>query len=693
MNNTVVQRQKTAVVNLSNRSQQSAIQCKQSSYTTQPFHSISSASSSSTSSCSNSENNTNNTNSYNRQQANELSYKNYQLQQALKAATAALQKSKIKSTTNLLEAKLNTSTNQHSFKPYSKPELNKMYRNTLVIETTPSFDVNKVNTSDYDNIDEDNIDISVNLNCLKEDLSTANKVDENEIVISTLLSSSSASRTSSLSSASSTTSSSNRSSSKSYNSLNTNGLKSAFSNINLNSDKTNELIDRTNSKKLQKKHKSASIDHLNNVASTSPAISCQNITINYEEPQTTNDLNTAEYAYFYDNLNRTKLPPPPHIQPFSGVLSKSLFSVVLKPQPVKPVVNNAACAVKTTLGSDSNLINKDDFKSNFRIINRQQTPPLTQPSQSTSILFRNKLLVKKKCVSTTNLKFENKSPVFQSSANHKSFAFLDEKDHLKEVDNYEQLEIVVNKDSSNRINDLELSLKQKTTECNQLKLQLKSALEQNQLCQRQREISLEELEEEKQIYEQKLNAMRVHFNQQLNYFEQNERQCMTERIQSLTQCYNDLKMNYQKNLDIETKHLKQKLNDSQLIQSQLVKQIQDSQQHSKCNCIKQQKQSIKNDQQQTDLLLVLKQIKHENNELKFQLNAQRDKFQNEKDKWNNEKLKVIQFQTYLQQNQPNNQKGITNKNLTIQQTVLQNQPNLQTKSQQVQNTKKSVNTT
>lgn len=433
----------------------------------QPFNSVSSVSSSSTSSCS--ENLNNNNTSYRQQQqmsASELNYKNYQLQQALKAATAALQKSKIipiNTTTSLFtdlhhQNQLNnscsktnsTSTNnltQHSFKPYSKPKTQldtaKTYRNTLIIEAIPVVNETKVNTSDYDNLDEDNIDISLNINSInnKKDSNNQQYYDsnsnnitscnnnnkehlDNEVIISSLLSSSSssASASSSLSSSSSSasnastsSSSSSKKNSKSYSSSSNNnnnnlnhsnlniasnlnkpdlvktGLKSAFSSINLNNNSTNNmnlnnsdyheykrqgktieiikdkdtkldikglLLDgiensvNNNRSKLSKKQKSASIDHLNiavNNQSPSFCLSSNNTSnYNYEDLNCNNDKssNNGELTYFYDNMdhktnqldsnkkqdqsintsnngsNLNKLPPPPHIQPYSGVLSK-----------------------------------------------------------------------------------------------------------------------------------------------------------------------------------------------------------------------------------------------------------------------------------------------------------------------------------------------------------------------------------
>lgn len=393
-----------------------------------------------------------------------------------------------------------------------------------------------------------------------------------------------------------------------------------------------------------------------------------------------------------------------------------MFSVVLKPQPVKPVVNALANITNNKnsnlLGSDSNLNtnNKDEqnqskIKQAQVVTNQQQQIP-----SSSSVLFRNKLLVKKKCVSTTNLKFNENNQIENLFAplNHKSVTFIDENDDddlecaedvSNEIENYEHVEIVVNEpgDSNNststaskRIAQIEKCLKQKTNELAQVKQKLKKTQEQHEKCMRQRELNLEELEEEKQIYEQKLNAMRVHFNQQLSLFEQNERQCMQERYMSLQQCYNDLKLNYQKNLDNDLKHLRQKLNESHILQQQLIKQIQDLQNNNKCNCSsnnsnKVNKQSSNKLSEQNDLMSIIKQIKQENNELKFQLSAERDKFQIEKDKWLNEKRRVLQFQTYLSQQQQapfanngsinnnNNSNSNLSKQMKLVQTMFQNQ--------------------
>ena len=128
--------------------------------------------------------------------SNELNYNN--LQQALKAATAALQNNKI-STSNMANiSKSNTnltnggymckqpvdtyaSSSTMSLQPVDKTTNPKLYRNTLNLlienesksllksptsqQLCSSLTNFKVDTSDYDNI-EDNIDISVNLTCI-----------------------------------------------------------------------------------------------------------------------------------------------------------------------------------------------------------------------------------------------------------------------------------------------------------------------------------------------------------------------------------------------------------------------------------------------------------------------------------------------------------------------------------------------
>ena len=121
---------------------------------------------------------------------NELNYNN--LQQALKAATDALQNNKIstsKSNTNLTHGSYMckqpvdtyASSSTMSLQPVDKTNNPKLYRNTLNLlienesksllkspisqQLCSSLTNFKVDTSDYDNI-EDNIDISVNLTCI-----------------------------------------------------------------------------------------------------------------------------------------------------------------------------------------------------------------------------------------------------------------------------------------------------------------------------------------------------------------------------------------------------------------------------------------------------------------------------------------------------------------------------------------------
>ena len=697
------------------------------------IHSSSSSSSSSSCSTTNIDNHrtpnniNNNTNNNSFLSANELNFKNFQLQQALKAATAALQKSKISTIdqTSISITKSNNINNnsksttiikpvmpgnQHSFKPYSKPpssistcespaQYNQQRNTTLIIETQlpqPQSAVTRTaNTSDYDNLDQDNIDISVNLvnqnkihnknkhqqqeteqleqqeqetmnGKLHNELPTNNEnTSSNEIIISAMLSSSSAS--SSLSSSSSSASSSlmnthnnnnisnkqpnsdillsSRSSTQSSNHANHqhNPNKLDLEDLRLLNESANHHINHepllkqnNNNNKLltnKTKHKSVSIDHLN-VTDLELAV-CQNSHNDNNNNNNNNNLNLADHLYENcpsSSNNSRGLPPPPHIQPYSGVLSKSLFSVVLKPQPMKP-----PAAVNTSSLEKTHIIK-------YQQQHQQQHP-------------KNNLTMKKKCVSTANLKFnevKNNHLSSFSPANHKSVSFLDsdtltgrviavteELDEDNEPDNEQE--------EKAKLQKLQELLALKTAEIKQLKQKLKTTCEQNQIYEREREISADELEEERQIYEQKLCSIRSHFNQQLSFFEQNERQCLQDRVKSLQQSLNDLKCNYQKNLDQDLKHLKQKLTESQMANQQLAKQLQDIQLSSKCNCITSQTTiNNKANVKQHELMHILKQIKNENNDLKFQLNAERERFQIEKEKWINEKRKVIQFQTYLQ---------------------------------------------
>lgn len=90
---------------------------------------------------------------------------------------------------------------------------------------------------------------------------------------------------------------------------------------------------------------------------------------------------------------------PPQIQPYSGVLSKSLFSVIIKPQPVKPVIefNSKNILIKSPI--PTSLITKleeSTYKRNSDL------------GRLGNFSTRGKLN-KKKCISINNLLYDSNS--------------------------------------------------------------------------------------------------------------------------------------------------------------------------------------------------------------------------------------------------------------------------------------------
>lgn len=407
-------------------------------------------------------------------------------------------------------------------------------------------------------------------------------------------------------------------------------------------------------------------------------------------------------------------PQPPQIQPFSGVLSKSLFSLVLKPQPVKPVVETAKKSLSSikspiaiTLVKPNQAKQEANAEANFinPITESQSSIQTTNTSASLSSSSANGIkqmtnvkMLKKKCVSTTNLKYdsltcssflsfnENKSPIgnkngdLGTSSNvtsSKSVSFLskidrnddsnyinvnydDEEDssdnsiniddashhqiNTNETGNSGEIEVLDHEDmqKNKRLLELEEIVRLKASEVDELKAKLKLEMDKHKMCRKQRNFDLEELEEEKQIYEQKLNSIRTHFNQQLKLFEQNERSQMQDKLNSLQEMYNELKANYKKSLDAELKHLRVKLNESQTYAAQLVKQLQAS----KASLVKPRTNTLgvqtndlsvklENNLSQNELLFYIKKLKSENNELKFQLDSERRFFQSERNGYSN----------------------------------------------------------
>ena len=201
-------------------------------------------------------------------------------------------------------------------------------------------------------------------------------------------------------------------------------------------------------------------------------------------------------------------------------------------------------------------------------------------------------LLKSKCASTTNLlndsgslchgTLQQKAHLGAKSVNFLAFSRLsessdslgneeeEEEEGEEEAsssstsENYEnQFEIVVG--NSSKMARLESDLSEKSNEISALRCKLQQTIEGNS-------------DAEKKVYEQKLADMRSHFNQQLSMFEENERQLMQDRINSLQDMYNDLKVNYQRSLENEVRGVRHKLSESQSYASRLIKEL------SKCKC-------------------------------------------------------------------------------------------------------------
>lgn len=217
---------------------------------------------------------------------------------------------------------------------------------------------------------------------------------------------------------------------------------------------------------------------------------------------------------------------------------------------------------------------------------------------------------------------------------------------FEELDDKEE-----NGENKKMVQNLYKILDAKSTEIVDLQSKLQLEIEMHQMCRTHRSKDLiEQLEEEKQIYEQKLNAIRSSFNQQLQIFEQNERNLMQEKLNGLQMIYNDLKLNYKKNLEKELKALRLKLNDSQTHAAQLLKQLQiqsKSNEKAKTLCFASTQtmnlssndlenistSELNSNSTSSELIFCMKKLKSENIELKFQLDSERRLFQKEREKW------------------------------------------------------------
>jgi len=436
------------------------------------------------------------------------------LQQALRAATAALQKSKI--STNMVTSQpmskshVNLTAGALSFQPYTKQQPNaihkRVYKNTLNL---------KIDSSHYDNI-EDNIDISVNLagdeTAPKKQQQSDTATAGNETI------SSFSSPSSSLSSSTKSTKLTTQKRSEFFV-----DSPEIYREIGVDCDDEEEDDDAvmaeinigpSNYNFGVVSQKSASIDHLN-------LASC------FAKPSS------------HTNNNN----PPPNIQPCSGVLSKSLHSLVLKPQPLKPVVE--------LLQTGSNVT------------------PLRGNQQQ--------FLLKSKCASTTNLVQASTAP---TAANGfikptKSVNFLAANSKLSESD--DSLDI-----------DETASSTSDSTAASEASGQ-------------QVEILVD------------------------------SRQALEERLNSLQVMYDELKANFEKDLERDVRAMRSRLAESREYSAKLAKAL------GRCKC----QGKVGGDEE------LLKRSQAENCELRARLEAERRQFEAERGEWMAEKERVLQFQGYL----------------------------------------------
>ncbi|CAF0780837.1 unnamed protein product [Brachionus calyciflorus] len=405
---------------------------------------------------------------------------------------------------------------------------------------------------------------------------------------------------------------------------------------------------------ILKRQKSASTEYLNSKIDEK--------TSNDIDEDSLNNYNhlKSDFETIFNNLDKeisnihSASPQPPKIQPYSGVLSKSLFSLVLKPQALKPG-------------------NKIETKTN------------------------QKSLLKKKCVSTTNLAVDSTIKKGESNSNEtnkidslnsnssKSVTTLNSKNDFSSSDNSINIDDVdcdnesVFDDSSDkdrRLRNLESEVKSRDNIIIELKNKLSLEMEKNKYYQRK--VSRDHLEEEKLIYEQKINDLKSHFNQQLALFEENERLQMQNKLSNLQKIYNELKLNYKKNLDAELKALRGKLSESEANAEKLYKQLQVIQSRKSvvsvaCQTSSVNERDLNNNNNNNELLFYLRKLKSENNDLKLQLETERRKFQNEKEKW------FLQVQAYKRNSMSSNE-NLSNSQQPQVQTKKNNQMILNQKS-------------
>lgn len=533
----------------------------------------------------------------------------HNLQLALKAATAALQKSKITASSNFIPVE--NSVKKESFKTISKAKSPNDSGNSSN-QTLSSSASSALVTS--------NQSVFQPYQKLKERKKQPNgtilipksKLYRNTLVIDTAQTEQA--NTSCVSSANTNTIQSNSTSS---------ALSSSpLSNQKLDTSDYDNMENEADSSKFKKisiqinplkRNKSASSEVLNSSEKTFNDIDEDSLN-NYSHIK-------ANFDTIFNNLDKeisnfhSISPPPPKIQPFSGVLSKSLFSLVLKPQPVKPIRDN-----------------------------------LTKMEAKNS---NSKNLMKKKCVSTTNLLVESTKRAdvaenkMDNTSSSKSVTTLNSKIDFDSSDNSINIDDVeCDYDSNNadgdlyvddmsdrerKIRTLEVELKNKDDIIIELKKKLATEIEKNRY--NQRKASREQSENGKVEYENKLNELKVHFSQQLSLFEENERLQMQNKLNNLQKIYNDLKINYKKNLDSELKILKCKLNESEANTERLLKQMQLSKKATNSVSTQTSIVSERDLNNNGELLYFLRKLKSENNELRLQIETERRRYQNEKEKW------------------------------------------------------------
>jgi hypothetical protein len=445
-----------------------------------------------------------------------------------------------------------------------------------------------------------------------------------------------------------------------------------------------------------------SVEHQDDFQSSAPKGALRR-----QKSASTEQINQGEYKNFRPILKQldeakttspNQLDPPPPIQPYSGVLSKSLFSVVLKPQAFKPSVSKAikspipvnlfksseSASVESNVGmfnvakkcvSTTNL--NSSFMSYKTNINSD-----TQQNHMNSCLNVNSASDRSSSETASNQNEMRhsgaKTVSFVPNANNTDSSensldmeenedFDNANGHIEVIDDCNKQahpydnrtlsgEINVEKDEDHdaqeksekdkRMLQMEGELKMKNHEIFLLRKKLQYEMDKQNEITNSKDRNLDELEEERQIYEQKLNSIRAHFNQQLKLFEQNEKLIMQEKMDNLQKLYNDLKINYKKHLDNELKNLRLKLADSQDSTTKLYKQLQTKANSSTAfNCVTTQTDSSNETMENktvNELFLYVKKLKYENNELKFQMEADRRQFQIEKEKWFRERLKFAQ---------------------------------------------------